>query len=400
MIISPYINPKTNKLDELKVLVTCEHCNKNKKVVSKKFLVRIKEKTKEDFKYRCWPCSQKQRILPHAPIGHVYHTKKRYDRIKTKDSTKDSRQLLHRYVMEQHLNRKLTPQENVHHIDFDKYNNDISNLYLCRSISEHMKLPKSLENASIHFLNKFIWFDKKIKKYVLNKTENIMYEEPEIIFSECDKIAIRGKEDDTYPSYQKYKQRISYWRVVVECFLKRPLISKENIHHIDKDKYNNSINNLCIVTNQEHRNAHNSLILCAKELYKRGLIVFKDGEYICKETINKIRNKRPCKKYEFDYKLPEEKDSICVDCGYAILYHGYQVPHKKRKKYKKQALKSLEDRKSHICYCEKCNYRCKRSNPNMSRPCPKCKNKTFTKIKPIKTKKHNDQKSIGSPSTV
>ena len=35
---------------------------------------------------------------------------------------------MHRYVMEHHLGRKLLPTEDVHHIDGDKTNNDISNL--------------------------------------------------------------------------------------------------------------------------------------------------------------------------------------------------------------------------------------------------------------------------------
>lgn len=36
----------------------------------------------------------------------------------------------HRYVMEQHIGRCLVGDETVHHIDFDKLNNDISNLFL------------------------------------------------------------------------------------------------------------------------------------------------------------------------------------------------------------------------------------------------------------------------------
>lgn len=36
----------------------------------------------------------------------------------------------HRWVMEQHLGRRLEPHEHVHHIDGNKQNNDISNLLL------------------------------------------------------------------------------------------------------------------------------------------------------------------------------------------------------------------------------------------------------------------------------
>lgn len=47
--------------------------------------------------------------------------------------------LEHRYVMEKHLNRKLTLQEEVHHLDGNKLNNDISNLVVL-SKSDHSKL--------------------------------------------------------------------------------------------------------------------------------------------------------------------------------------------------------------------------------------------------------------------
>lgn len=45
----------------------------------------------------------------------------------------------HRLVMERHLGRKLTPKENVHHIDGDTLNNDPSNLQIVTR-SEHMTI--------------------------------------------------------------------------------------------------------------------------------------------------------------------------------------------------------------------------------------------------------------------
>jgi HNH endonuclease len=383
MFIKPYINLKNNKIDKFKVIIVCEFCNQHERIVSKKFLTNIKEKTKEDYKYRCWTCSQKQRILPHAPIGHIYHIKQCYDRIRTENG----RQHVHRYVVEQNLNRKLTSKEQVHHIDFDKYNNNLDNLFLCASNSEHIKLANSLEKLGYCFLNKLIWFNKEKKKYVLDKIKNIIYEEPEIIFPETNRITIRNRRKNkngtnagTYPIYIKERQRFPYWKLVMECFLKRSLIKKEeNIHHIDGDEYNNSINNLCIVTNKEHHYAHYSLRLCAIELYKQGVIVFKDGKYMIQEATTeiKVRGEKPCKKYEFDCCLPKETFSICLDCGYALMYHKYKIPNKKRKKYKKHALRSLEDQILHICYCKNCNCRCKRSNPSLKRPCPKCGNRDF-----------------------
>lgn len=58
-----------------------------------------------------------------------------YVRLNTKQRINE-----HRYVMEQHLGRKLTPIEVVHHIDGDKTNNNINNLKLCKNQSEHSKI--------------------------------------------------------------------------------------------------------------------------------------------------------------------------------------------------------------------------------------------------------------------
>ena len=51
----------------------------------------------------------------------------------------------HRAVMEKHLGRKLNKDEIVHHIDGNKFNNDLSNLMLL-SNSEHAKLHNAKRN--------------------------------------------------------------------------------------------------------------------------------------------------------------------------------------------------------------------------------------------------------------
>lgn len=52
-------------------------------------------------------------------------------------SGKSSRIMLHRYNMEQHLGRELSSCEIVHHINGDKKECGIENLYLCTSRSDH-----------------------------------------------------------------------------------------------------------------------------------------------------------------------------------------------------------------------------------------------------------------------
>lgn len=53
--------------------------------------------------------------------------------------------LEHRYFMAQHIGRPLTSQEQVHHMDEDKLNNDISNLMLFPNAAAHSAHHKALE---------------------------------------------------------------------------------------------------------------------------------------------------------------------------------------------------------------------------------------------------------------
>ena len=52
--------------------------------------------------------------------------------------------LYHRYLMQQHLGRKLTPQEIIHHIDMDINNNMIENFYLYENQKTHQQGHGSL----------------------------------------------------------------------------------------------------------------------------------------------------------------------------------------------------------------------------------------------------------------
>ena len=59
----------------------------------------------------------------------------------------------HRLVMEKHLGRYLTPQEVVHHFDFNKQNSQIDNLHLFKNNPEHSKYH--------HFLKRLILNEKQ-----------------------------------------------------------------------------------------------------------------------------------------------------------------------------------------------------------------------------------------------
>ena len=53
----------------------------------------------------------------------------------------------HRLVMEKYIDRYLNHKEVVHHIDFNRKNNNINNLHLFESNSEHLKHHKFLEKC-------------------------------------------------------------------------------------------------------------------------------------------------------------------------------------------------------------------------------------------------------------
>lgn len=55
-----------------------------------------------------------------------------------------SSRLEHRQVMEDYLGRNLSPEEHIHHIDGNKRNNKIENLYLVKNRREHYLLDKAL----------------------------------------------------------------------------------------------------------------------------------------------------------------------------------------------------------------------------------------------------------------
>lgn len=51
----------------------------------------------------------------------------------------------HRHLMAKHIGCQLSHREQVHHIDFDKQNNSLDNLYLCASGRRHRAIHNSLE---------------------------------------------------------------------------------------------------------------------------------------------------------------------------------------------------------------------------------------------------------------
>ena len=81
----------------------------------------------------------------------------------------DKRVFTHRTKVAKLLGRELMSSEIVHHIDGDKSNDDIDNLYLCNSISDHTLLHDNLEKIAMELFKKGkIGFDKEKGEYFIN----------------------------------------------------------------------------------------------------------------------------------------------------------------------------------------------------------------------------------------
>jgi len=79
----------------------------------------------------------------------------------------------HILIYEEHIGRQLKTTkggggEQIHHIDGNKQNNEISNLLLCKNVSEHRLVHDSLEKAAFELCRKgIIKFNHESKKYYL-----------------------------------------------------------------------------------------------------------------------------------------------------------------------------------------------------------------------------------------
>ena len=115
----------------------------------------------EDFKtkklyqhcYCSFSCAAKGREhKPKRQIGEVWmRPSDKYFVIKTEDGTYE----YHRWLMEQKIGRRLSREEIVHHIDFNKLNNNKLNLItLCKSCHAHHHHKYNLD--SVEELNKFL----------------------------------------------------------------------------------------------------------------------------------------------------------------------------------------------------------------------------------------------------
>lgn len=260
------------------VLRQCDVC-KNIDETTIYTVLRSRKKRKSEIDL-CSDCARKNRVMPtgneHKSWKHG-KTNVGYKRI----NIDGQRVLEHAYLMEQKIGRKLQPDECVHHIDFDKSNNQIDNLYLFLS-SAHRKCHGQAAKLSQNLLHKLIWFDYEKQVYTDQKTispnfKNISIEQK--IYTKTDP---RSKMKYSFVIFKISNNKWKWRRLhvhLMELLIGRKIFRDECVHHIDGNTLNNELNNLALMTVAQHRKCHYSLEICTVKLMKRGLVEFDNGVY-------------------------------------------------------------------------------------------------------------------------
>lgn len=77
-------------------------------------------------------------------------------------------------IMEEYLDRSISPKEPIHHIDIDPLNNEVENLYVCKDFKEHRCIHLQLEKLTKELLERgLVEFNKDTGKYyIVNKDKD------------------------------------------------------------------------------------------------------------------------------------------------------------------------------------------------------------------------------------
>lgn len=264
-----------------KVVRVCDECGRRDETCLNTVLVGRKRRGR-DFDC-CKRCSYKFRVVSRITgesnsnwKGGRWLTQNGYYRL-------SSGKYEHKEVMSKHMGRELTSKEKVHHIDMDKTNNCVANLFLCKDKSEHSLIHCSMEDCALQFLDNGVWFDWENMHYSIHPKPAIDRDNldvSDILSIKCYKEARRtGGKQYLRPTSRAMKSKCLHI-LVMERIIGRKLFSDETVHHVDGDTLNNSPGNLCLMTRRQHRKCHNSLQACTAILLKSGKIKFENGEYV------------------------------------------------------------------------------------------------------------------------
>lgn len=269
-----------------KVTRICDDC-KLKEIVSMAIVWggRKRRNSETDF---CKKCSYKYRILDHPKMelssswnGGRYLNDNGYYRIY------DGKNYIyeHKRIMEIFLKRRLTPQEQVHHIDMNKVNNRIENLFYCKNKKEHAKIHTQMEMLAQNLFGSMIWYDWKSHNYTI---DNINTSSPwkysiaslQTIMSIKTYKEARRQDGKEYLRFTNRKQKYGFQHISIMKMICGDIQNKI-VHHVDGNTLNNDPSNLDIMDRSVHKQCHNSLQICIIALMKIGKIYFDKtkGEY-------------------------------------------------------------------------------------------------------------------------
>ena len=192
-------------------------------------------------------------------------------------------EFVHVLNMQEKLGRQLDEEESIHHIDCDKKNNSIKNLFLCENERQHQRCHASLQTCGYTLLGKCIAFDRMKKTYKINKSGKRVIGKPlksPILTTElqiCYRTDHRSKLTYAFVHTDNGIRRYNVF--IIEHIIGRKIVRNECVHHIDGNTLNNDVNNLCLMTLREHKLAHCSLEKCVSKLYKKNVVNFNNGVY-------------------------------------------------------------------------------------------------------------------------
>ncbi len=288
----------TRITNNVRLFVTriCDDCHKEERArMSVVFKGRIRRKKNVDLCRKC-ACARKNKPENSWPSGEKSHLwkgglRKSRRGMRRYTGVKGRYIYEHRNVMQKHLKRNLRSKEIVHHIDMDTTNNQLENLYLFRSQSEHMQCHYGAEMLFFGLLQKYIWFDLLQQEYVLSPIKSTTQEvDLEFLRNKHVHIFRRRLSNGTLKSYRYYNEKNStgyYKRYVhiqiAQKMLGRSMFSNERVHHVNGDTLDNSCDNLVVTTNARHAWLHRcSIQQAGAELYRTGIVLFDHGQYILK----------------------------------------------------------------------------------------------------------------------
>jgi len=130
---------------------------------SKEFIVRHRNVKRRKY-FLCEKCTNQKSGYSRTKEGN---TKLDHGYMRLKSDKKEKSHFVHRKMMENFLKRPLVKGEIVHHIDGNKLNNDLDNLWLTNH-SAHTKAHDTLEKIGMQLYRQgLVVFDKKTGEYKL-----------------------------------------------------------------------------------------------------------------------------------------------------------------------------------------------------------------------------------------